>query len=166
MSAGDTTRTLFFTFLPMKNIKIYSLFGLIALFLACGNTDNESSFSAEDSIVLERAMPYIMALADYNIEAARPFATEETQRITLDFIESDIMPTVDSAYIKQNTPAQISVDSVIFSSDTTANVFYRKTTPIQSNSPASVEMRLRNGQWFAHQLVDFTVHMSTHSQEK
>ena len=125
---------------------------------ACNSTEREVRSNAEK---------YIMALAEYDLDAARPYATEETCTMTLDFIESNIMPTVDTAYIAQNTPAEIKIDSIVFASDTAATVYYRKSTPIQTNTPAVIDMRLRNGQWLAHQLVDFTIRVATgpHNEE-
>ncbi|MBP5677355.1 MAG: hypothetical protein J6W88_02525 [Bacteroidales bacterium] len=103
-------------------------------------------------------------MAEYDISAARPYATEETQHATLDFIESNILPTIDSNYIHQNTPAQITIDSVIVSSDTSATVYFRKTTPIQKNTAATLHMRQRDGKWLAHQVVDFTIRFGTKQQ--
>lgn len=125
---------------------------VILCLTACTNTEHK---------VRKNAEKYIKAMAEYDFEAARPFATEETQCTTLDFIESNIMPTVDTAYIAQNTPAKITIDSVCFASDSAATVYFRKSTPIQTNTPATVEMRLRNGQWLAHQIIDFTIRMGT-----
>lgn len=139
-----------------KNICIYSI--LILCLTACTEDIREKA-------VRENAEKYIRALAEYDFEAARPYATLETQQRTLDFIESNILPTIDSASIKQNTPAKLTIDSIVFSSDTSARVFYRKTTPIQTNTPATVDMRLRNGQWLAHQLIDFTIRMGTQPQQ-
>lgn len=129
------------------------LFSLAAILLSCNSTEREVS---------KGAMQYIMAMSEYNISAARAYATEETQHTTLDFMESNIMPTIDPDYIAQNTPAKISIDSVVFDSDTSATVYFRKTTPIQTKTPANVAMRLRDGQWLAHQIVDFTIRMGTH----
>ena len=119
---------------------------------ACNSTEHK---------VRQNAERYIKAMAEYDFKGARPFATPETQHTTLDFIESNIMPTVDTAFVRQNTPAKITIDSVVFTSDTAARVHFRKSTPIQTNTPATVEMRLRDGEWLAHQMVDFTVKMGT-----
>jgi len=140
----------------MKIAKTLLITASILSILSCNNQKYK---------VQENAEHYIKAMAEYDFDAARQYATEETQHATLDFIESNIMPTVDTNYIKQNTPAKITIDSVCFASDTTATVYFRKTTPIQTNTPASVEMRLRNGKWLAHQIVDFTVRFGTQSKE-
>lgn len=102
-------------------------------------------------------------MAEYDFDAARQYATSETLS-TIDYIENYIMPSVDPEYIASNTPAKIDIDSIVVTADTTATVYFRKTTPIQTNTQAHVNMRLRDGQWLAHQVVDFTFQINTSSQ--
>lgn len=72
------------------------------------------------------------------------------------------MPILDSSYIEKNTPATIRIDSVTFSSDTSATVYYYKKTPIREDN-ISLEMRLRNGEWLAHQVINPSISIGSNA---
>lgn len=140
-----------------RNIILTAFFS--AILLSC-NTRNEEE-------VLQVAEPYIKSLAEYDIESARPYATQETIETLLDKVEKNILPSLDTNYIKQNTNAEITIQRVEFASDTSATVFYNKKTQIQ-NTNTKLEMRYRNGKWLAHQPFDsrIKVNVPTTSPEQ
>ncbi len=97
-------------------------------------------------------MKYIQAMADYRIDDAYLYSTPETQTHTLDYFKS-LMTILDSNYIASNTPAKITIDSVVHYDDTSATVYFHKSTPLQPNLKATVDMRYRNNVWLAHQVI-------------
>ncbi len=115
-----------------------------------------NSCHKNDKAIKQNALQYAQAMADYRVEDAKAYATAETRERTLQFFIDNIVPHVDSAYIASNTPATIEITSVEHLTDTSAIVHYRKKSPIQEVD-ASVEMRLRSGQWLAHQLIETTM---------
>ncbi len=109
------------------------------LFFGCKN---------EQTLIENAAMGYLTAMGNYQIKEAVPYAAEETIEKTLHVIEEVIMPNLDPNYVKQNTPASIEIKEVNQKSDTTAEVKYVKTTPIQVQE-GSLEMVKRNKEWKA-----------------
>lgn len=100
-------------------------------------------------------MGYIQAMGAYDIEGARKYATEETQKTTLDFVENTILKNMSEEgkeNIKKNTPAEFSNVQVEIFDDTSANVSFHKKTPL-AEADASVEMRKRDGKWLAYQPI-------------
>lgn len=93
-------------------------------------------------------MGYLTAMGNYQIKEAEAYASEETIEKTLHVIEEVIMPNLDPNYVKQNTPATIEIKEVNQLSDTTAEVKYVKTTPIQVQE-GSLDMVKRNQEWKA-----------------
>ena len=106
-----------------------------------------------DSALKNNAMQYAQAMADYDIDRAYPYATPETQTLTLDYFKTALIPALDTAYIASNTPATLYLDSIIHVSDTQATVYFHKKTPLQPHVNCVLDMRLRNGQWLAHQPI-------------
>ena len=90
---------------------------IVALFLlaGCNNT-------AKD--IEKAAYGYLDAMGNYRIEDAKPYASTQTCDNTLDVIQKNLMPKVDTDYIKSNTPATIEILGVEMLSDTTAVVNY------------------------------------------
>lgn len=109
--------------------------------------------SGSDADIRRPATRYVQALADYDLAAAYPYATRETQLYTLDYFRVSLMAHLDPAIIAAATPATIDIDSVVRHTDTTATVHYSKTTPQGRMPGLKVDMRLRDGQWLAHQVV-------------
>jgi len=128
---------------PMKKHYLIVLAFLTTLCASCNSLPSPK----------ENAIKYAQALGDYDIDAAMEYATEETQKITLLYYKNFLIPHLDTAYIAANTPATITYDSLSYLCDTQATVYYHKKTPIQTHIDANVEMRLRNGQWLAHQII-------------
>lgn len=144
----------------MKRKFILALFAIaISLATSC-NTRNP--LDNIDKNLLSNAEKYIDALANYDFESARQYATPETKQITLQYFEGFIMPILDSSYIEKNTPATIRIDSVTFSSDTSATVYYYKKTPIRADN-ITLEMRQRNGQWLAHQVINPSISIGSNA---
>lgn len=124
----------------MKKNLAFILFVLItALFCGC---------KSEQSMIENAAMGYLTAMGNYQIKEAEAYASEETIEKTLHVIEEVIMPNLDPNYVKQNTPATIEIKAVNQLSDTTAEVKYVKTTPIQVQE-GTLDMVKRNQEWKA-----------------
>ena len=91
---------------------------------------------------------YLMAVSLYDVEGAERYCTEETKETTLD-MASFLLQYVDSSYLESDRPVVIDIISMKSTSDTTATVCYRKTTPIKDFSD-TLEFRKRDGKWLAH----------------
>lgn len=124
----------------MKKITLFLTFFTISWMLVC--------CKSEKSLIEQSAMGYLTAMGNYKISEAEPYATEETIENTLHAIERYIMPNLDSNVIKNNTPATIEITDVIIVDDTTAEVAYVKTTPIQVQE-GKLDMVKRNNEWKA-----------------
>jgi hypothetical protein len=103
---------------------------------------------SEKSLVEQSALGYLTAMGNYKIAEAEPFATEETIENTLHAIEKYIMPNLDPNVIKQNTPATIEITEVSILDDTTAEVSYKKNTPIEVQE-GKLDMVKRGNAWKA-----------------
>lgn len=124
----------------MRNSFVVISFALATmLFFGC---------KSEQTLIENAAMGYLTAMGNYQIKEAEPYAAEETIEKTLHVIEEVIMPNLDPNYVKQNTPASIEIKEVNQKSDTTAEVKYVKTTPIQVQE-GSLDMVKRNKEWKA-----------------
>jgi hypothetical protein len=62
------------------------------------------------------------------------------------------MPKVDTDFIVSNTPATIEVLKVCKTSDSTATVDYKKTTPIQVQN-GTLDMVKEAGEWKANVII-------------
>jgi len=124
----------------MRNIAfILCAFAMTSILSCC---------KSEKSLIEQTAMGYLTAMSNYKISEAEPYATAETVENTLHAIEKYIMPNLDSNVIKQNTPATIEIIDVSIVDDTTAEVTYKKTTPIQVQE-GKLEMVKRDKDWKA-----------------
>ena len=103
---------------------------------------------SDQALIEDAAMGYLTAMGNYKIKVAEVYATEETIEKTLHVIEESIMPNLDSNFIKQNTPATIVIQEVNLLTDTTAEVKYVKTTPIQVQE-GKLDMVKRDKEWKA-----------------
>lgn len=109
------------------------------------------SCSNEKKNIREVAYNYAYALANYDVDEAEKYATEETRALTLT-VARNMMDAVGPEYIKRDTPAEIEIRSVEIINDTVAKAVYHKTTPIK-NFTDSLYLRKRNGVWQAHVLI-------------
>lgn len=124
----------------MKNITyITFLFAIILLCQSCKN---------DEQVVQQVAYAYSYAMANYHVDDAESFATEETRNTTL-IKARQMVEAVGDNYIKSDTPAEIEITNVEFKSDTIAIATYHKTTPIKDIT-GTLELRKRDGEWYAH----------------
>lgn len=112
-----------------------------------------SACNSDERQIKQAAQGYLDAMANYRIEEAEPYVTEETRDITLLFVEKAIMPNLAPNVIPDNTPATINITSVDITTDTTATVAYTKTTP-QETSEETVGLLKRNNEWRVHYVVE------------
>lgn len=118
------------------------LFLTMAILLTCCGCKSDRSLAEK------AAYNYSFAMANYQLEEASKYATVETQN-TVIVRAGQLLQNLDSSYIKSDTPATIEITEVNFTSDTTAVATYHKTTPIK-NFSGELELRKRDGQWYAH----------------
>jgi glutamyl/glutaminyl-tRNA synthetase len=127
---------------------------IVALFCGC---------QSEQTLIENAAMGYLTAMGNYQIKEAEEFASEETIEKTLHVIEEVIMPNLDPEYLKKNTPATIEIKEVNQLSDTTAEVKYVKTTPIQIQE-GSLDMVKQNKEWKAQVIMQLPKAMEIKQQ--
>ena len=129
-----------------NNLKTYISIVVAAatiLFTACVPNETDK---------IERAAKgYLDAVGNYRIDEAAPFATKQTCEKSLPWLNK-MMERSDSTFIKANQPATIKIKETRMLSDTSARVYYHKSTPIKEDDD-SVTVILENGQW----LVDVKV---------
>ena len=118
------------------------LFLIAAFLLVCCGCKSDRNMAEK------AAYNYSFAMANYQLDEAAKYATVETQNTVLVRAEQ-LLQKVDSSYIKSDTPANIEIESLEFTSDSTAVATYHKTTPIK-NFSGNLELRKRDGQWYAH----------------
>lgn len=120
-------------------MKRFLPFTLLLLLVACNN---------ETATIKDAAYGYCHALANYNLDEAELYCTEETK---VSFLATSryMISLLDTAYIAKDTPAEVDIETVERTSDTTALVHYRKRTPIKDLT-YNLEMRKRDGKWLAH----------------
>lgn len=128
----------------MKQIPHLMLALLAAAVLsACDNAKTE---------IEQAARGYLDALGNYRIADARPYATEQTCDVTLTFFDTLMAHTDPQAYA-DNIPAEITINGVTMTSDSTATVAFHKSTPsIQQDG--SVEVVKVDGRWLVDQVID------------
>ncbi len=90
-------------------------------------------------------------MANYQVDKAAEYATEETKNTTL-IMAKHLAKAVGEEYIKSDTPAKVEIVKYSQLDDTTAVIEFHKTTPIK-NSYFPLLMRKRNGQWMAHDTI-------------
>lgn len=104
-------------------------------------------------------MGYLEAMGNYQITEAENYATTETINNTLHFIEQSIMPNLDSSYIVKNTPASFEINDIRLIDDSTAEVLYTKTTPIQVLE-GKLTMVKENQEWKAKVIINIPQFMN------
>jgi hypothetical protein len=95
---------------------------------------------------------YAYAMANYQVQEAAQYATEETKNTTLVMAER-LITAVGEEYVKSDTPAKVKIVKYSQLDDTTAVIDFRKNTPIKKDYDFSLLMRKRNGQWMAHDTI-------------
>lgn len=129
-----------FIFMKKKNYLFLTLPVFCCIFFTACHTDKQNATKA--------AYEYSYAMANYLVDQAEPFATEETKSTTL-LKARQLINAVDKAYIQSDTPAELEITNLEFTSDTSAIATYHKVTPIKDFS-GTLELRKRNGVWLAH----------------
>lgn len=128
----------------MKNNQICIVSMLVCcLFMYSCKTDEQNAKNV--------AYAYSYALANYQVDEAEAYATEETKSTTL-IKARQLVAAVGEAYIKSDTPAELEITDITFPNDTSAIATYHKKTPIKDFS-GTVELRKRDGKWLAHDLI-------------
>ena len=102
----------------------------------------------EQKMVEQAAYNYSYAMANYQVDEAEKYATDETKNTTLAMAKG-IVQKVDPNYIKSDTPATIDIIDVKFVNDTCAVATYHKITP-QKDFSDTLQLRKRDGKWLAH----------------
>lgn len=108
--------------------------------------------NSDEAQVERTAYKYLKAMGEYKIADAENYADDETRSITLQFFERKMMPYLDSAYLRSNTPAKITIGDVTIIDDTSALVTYHKSTPI-TEQDGELQMRKEDGKWKAHVVI-------------
>lgn len=129
----------------MKTTLQLTLIACLSLLAAC--------CGSEKNLVESSADKYLNAMANYNFFEAKKYCTPETRQVTIKYIENKIMPYLDSNYMQQNTPATIKIKKIKMTSDSTATVFYHKTTPINTFDDSLQLVKFRGEEWRANQVI-------------
>ncbi|MCQ2299012.1 MAG: hypothetical protein MJZ81_02660 [Bacteroidales bacterium] len=129
------------------------LLAISALAISCKDKDRESITLA--------AHGYLDAMANYKINEATAFCTEETKSTYIAFLNEFFVPQYDTSTILRancaaEMPATITIQDIEISNDTTAVVTYTKTTPRQISKDQTLKMRKRSGEWYAHWVMEHT----------
>lgn len=118
---------------------VVTLLACCILFVSC-KTDEQNAKKV--------AYAYSYAMANYQVDEAEMYATDETKNTTL-IKARQLVAAVGEEYVKSDTPAELEITDISFSDDTSAIATYHKKTPIKDFS-GTVELRKRDGKWFAH----------------
>ena len=124
-----------------KTTLLLSILALTSLLLAsCRSSEQKAN---------KVAYNYSYALANYDLQTAEQYATDETIETTLAMAHM-FLSKLDTSYINSDTPASILIDSLHLDSDTSATAFCTKNTPIKHNLHFQLQLRKRDGSWLAH----------------
>lgn len=125
---------------------------LVVVTVAVACHKRQPAPSAEEQPIVAAAQGYLDAMANYDMDAAIPFASRETREGTIPFFRT-MIAKCDSSYIRRNTPASIQIDSIRRQpGDSTAIAFFTKTTPVQTQHQQLTLIK-RQGIWQAHVLT-------------
>lgn len=95
---------------------------------------------------------YAYAMANYQVDKAAEYATEETKNTTL-IMAKHLTKAVGEEYIKSDTPAKVEIVKVNRIDDTTTVIDFIKNTPIKKDVKFSSLIRKRNGRWLVHDTI-------------
>lgn len=98
------------------------------------------------------AQGYLDAMGNYLIDDAIPYASSQTRENTIP-VFNFILANTDTAYINSNRPATITIHNTRMLSDTTARVYYHKSTPIKEIDD-SVTVILEDGKWLVNVIIN------------
>ena len=111
-----------------------------------------TSCSTEERKVNKVARGYLEATADYDFDKAAYFADEATQKSTLFYYKYVLLPVTDSLEIEKNKTATVGIDSTVFTTDSSAIVYFWKKTPIRTGK-GKLSMRMQESGWKAHVVI-------------
>ena len=111
-----------------------------------------ASCNSQQKTIGDAAYGYLDAVANYRFDDAYPYASQRTQEVTLSFFKQ-IFERTDTAFINKNTPAKVTIDQVIVTSDSTAQVVYSKTTPITRQQHDTVDMVREDSRWVVEWVI-------------
>lgn len=111
--------------------------------------------------IKEAAYQYSYAMANYRVDEAEQYSTQETISSTLEMARRMIMK-IDTSYIISDTPAKITITKIEQTSDTSAYAIYHKVTPIKDFSD-TLQLRKREGKWLAHAPIKTVPHRAHNS---
>lgn len=103
--------------------------------------------------IRQAAYHYLDAMANYRVEDAVPFCTQETEEGVIR-VGRNLVKAVEPGYIESDTPAKIKIKKVELTSDTAATVSYHKSTPLKKQN-GTVNLVLRDGIWKVHILMGY-----------
>ena len=118
--------------------RISFLFTVLIFLTGCSNTQHQQDIE-------KAAQGYLDAMGNYRIDDAAPYATLRTREKTIPTLNY-LMAHSDTAYINSNRPATITLTGTTMLSDTSARVYYHKSTPLKE-SDDSILVVLEEGQW-------------------
>ena len=138
----ETFPSLFFAIMKYRFSFILLLTASVILLAGCDRSERSAR---------KVGYKYANAMANYQVEEAAQYATEETRNTTL-VMAGHILQQLDENYIKSDTPAKVKIVKFSHIDDTTAVMEFHKTTPIKDlNFP--LLLRKRNGQWMVHDTI-------------
>lgn len=126
-------------------IALLILCALIVLLILC------TSDTRDEKRAKKVGYNYAFAMANYQVDEASRYATEETRNTTL-VMAKNLTKAVGEEYVKSDTPAKVETVDFTRIDDSTAVMNFHKTTPIK-DTRFSLILRKRNGQWMAHDTI-------------
>lgn len=120
------------------------LFALLVFSLAL--TSCHRNLFDEDEI-RTNALGYMQAVGDYNFDDAIPYCTRHTRENTLVFFKY-LLQHSDTSFVNSNRPSVFTIHRITQLDDTTASVYYHKSTPIKEFDDTLLVV-YEDGQWLA-----------------
>ncbi len=138
-----------------RTLQLLAVATTIVILTACSQS--------EEKKVERVAKNYATAMANYNVDKAYRYATEETQATTLVKAQYYVS-IIDPEYIESDTPAKIKITQTNIVDDTSAYTIYHKTTPIKDFYD-TLWLRKRDGEWKAHVTIP-VVNLNTEAEKQ
>mgnify|MGYP006988831274 CR=1 FL=1 len=121
---------------------------ILAIILLLASATGSCSCDNPKKSIKKVAFAYLDAMANYRIDDAEPYCTDETRNGVLE-TGRQLVKAVKPGYIESDTPAKVKITGIEITSDTTATVSYHKKTPIKKQD-GEVNLVLRDGKWLVH----------------
>lgn len=117
------------------------LLGGLMLLASCNNDNKE---------IQKVAQGYLDAMGNYKPAEARPYSTQRTCDVTLNFFEN-VMAQTDSSVYADNMPATITLGEITIQ-DSLAEVAYHKSTP-STEQDGTLHCVKRDGKWLVDEVI-------------